>query len=206
MRKSLLVILLGLLIVWAFVLSNQTPKEKRPRDVLAELFNEEPPIENFQVDEKDFQVNAYVDYFFDLFKTNLVRCIEANEEKILNLEIEPSDALLNANFVVTYELLSQLENLGNILGQSTGLDLKEVGDYMKGKTLKDFSDGVFEYKEFVKLKEYFNAEKNTLPLSEVRQGAELINTFQLLYQETYKENMQLVRKQATDICNAQGVY
>ena len=79
-------------------------------------------------------------------ETNLIRCVEANEEKILKLKIMPSDKLLNANQNVSAEWYEKFLNMYDSSYRNSVASLEEI----RKKTLGSFFDEVETLKKLLK--------------------------------------------------------
>jgi len=127
-------------------------------------------------------------------ETNLIRCVEANEEKILNLKMMPSDKLLNANLIVSAEWYEKFLNMYESSYRNSVSSLEEI----RKTTLGSFFD---EVETFEKIAEIY---KNIDSLDESTKETFIIIIEPL--QATLKGNMKLVREQSIDICYELGVY
>ena len=128
-------------------------------------------------------------------KTELERCIEVNEEKILNLEYVPNE-ISDLQLIVSDIWFKKMKSSSEVADfYPPDISIEEL----RKRTLKDF-DGGFDdnWNAFLDYVEYREEYRKEFKESSV--------LFEQLIQNTLKGNKKKIRKLSTSLCNTQGIY
>lgn len=129
-------------------------------------------------------------------KTELERCIEVNEEKILNLEYVPNE-ISDLQLIVSDIWFKKMKSSEVADFYPPDISIEEL----RKRTLKhfsgDFDDNWNEFLDYVEYREEYRKQFKDTPEIEL---------WEQLIQNTLKGNKKKIRKLSTSFCNAQGIY